>query len=190
MAHMIGQIYEERMLPKFTIPYFSDNFHTEETWLSSVTFPPLDHGLQKRCGDLPSCNAIPPYNIQHHNHTDGSDIDCVQLTDYINASSKITAITEELPPINRVQCYTHFLEYCLLAYAGHFHHFDKDYFSRVLHRPGSRDPKYFAQWFSYAYPSTKILVGLWTLCYLLRRLKLKWYPPTGFCTGAISFLEV
>jgi len=152
MVQTIGQIYEQRILPKFTIPYFSDNFYAEETWLSSVAFPPLDHGLQKQY--LPSLdNTIPPYTIQY---------------------------------------YTHFLEYYLLAYARYFHRsIDKDYFSPVLRDPNYRDLEYFAQWFSYAYPSTKILVGLWTLCYLLPGwAKPKWYPPAGFCSGAISFLEV
>jgi len=186
MVQTIGQIYEQMILPKFTIPYFSDNFHAEETWISSVTFPPPHHGLQKQ--QLPSDNTIPPYNIQHYIQPFRSP-----LLDCIEASSKITAImiVEELSPINRAKCYTHFLEYCLLAYARDFHFtIDKDSFPPILHDPDYCGLKYFAQWFSYAYPSTKILVGLWTSCYLLRRVKPKWYPPAGFCSGAISYLEV
>jgi len=190
MVQTIGQIYEERMLRKFTMPYFSDNPHAEETWLSSVTFSPLDHRLQKQY--LPSDNTIPPYNIQHYiqSHSAFNNYDPF-WSDRISSSSKITAIVEELSSINRVKCYTHFLEYHLLAYARYFHRFiDRDYFSPVLDDSNYRGLKYFAQWFSYAYPSTKILVGLWTSCYLLRRVKPKWYPPAGFCSGAISYLVV
>ena len=191
MIQTIGQIYEQRVLPKFTIPYFSGDFRAEETWLSSVTFPPLDHGLQKQY--LPSDNSIPPYNIRHciQSHSAFNNYDHF-WSDRIKASSIITAIVEELSPINRVKCYTHFLEYHLLAYARYFHHLiDQDYFSPVLRDiDDGYSLKYFAQWFSYAYPSKKILVGLWTSCYLLRRVKPKWYPAVGFCSGAISFLEV
>ena len=174
------------MLPEFMIPYFSDNFHAEEAWLSSVAFPPLDHGLQKQY--LPTLdNTIPPYNIQCYIQAH----DNLFRFDRIDASSRITAIVEELLSTNRVKCYTHFLEYYLLAYARYFHHsIDKDCFSPALRDPNYRDLEYFALWFSYAYPSTKILVGLWTLCYLLHRMKPKWYPPAGFCSGAISYLEV
>jgi len=181
MVQTIGQIYEQRMLPRFTTPCFSDNFYVEETRLSSVTFPPLDYALQKQYP--PSDNTVPPYNIE------GVDFyDELLGSDRIKASSKITAIAEELSSINRVKCYTHFLEYHLLAYAKHFHRYiDTGYFYPALE---DRGVKYFALWFSYAYPSTKILVGLWTLCYLLRRVKPQWYPPAGFCSGAISFLEV
>jgi hypothetical protein len=178
------------MLPKFTILYISDNLHAEATWLSSVTFPPLDHGLQKQY--LPSDNTIPPYNIQHHIQScDGFIDEYLFRSDRIKASSKITAIVEELSPINRVECYTHFLEYHLLAYARYFHScfIDEDHFPPAL-LGDSHNLEYFAQWFSYAYPTTKISVGLRTLCYLLRRMKPKWYPPAGFCSGAISFLEV
>ena len=183
MVQTLGQIYEQRIFPKYTIPYFSDNFHAEETWLSSVTFPPLDHSLQKKF--LPSDNSIPPYNIQH-----GGPYDDLFGSDRMKSSSKITAIMEELSSINRIQCYTYFLEYYLLAYARHFYRFiDQDYPTRGFHDDGG-SLKYFAQWFSYAHPNTKILVGLWTSCYLLRRVQSKWYPPVGFCSGAISFLEV
>ena len=167
------------------MPCFSDNSHAEETWLSSVTFPPLDHGLQRQY--LPSDNTIPPYNIRDRPYKGFSP------NELFGVSSRITVIVEELSSvaINRVECYTQFLEYYLLAYAKHFHPFiDKDYPSPVLHDIYGHLLKYFALWFSYAYPSTKILVGLWTSCYLLRRVKPKWYPPAGFCSGAISFLEV
>ena len=183
MVQTLGQIYEQGMLPQFTIPYFSDNFHTEEIWLSSVTFPPVDHGLQKQY--LPSDNTIPPYNIQR-----GRLYDNLFRYDRIEASSKITAVVEELSSINRVECYTHFLEYYLLAYARFFYrHIDKDYYP-PLYDAHYRDLKYFALWFSHAYPSKKILVGLWTSCYLLRRMKPTWCPPAEFCSGAVSFLEV
>ena len=192
MIQTIGQIYEQRMLPKFTMPYFSDNFHAEETWLLSVTFPPLDHGLQKRY--LASDNIIPPYNIRHHiqSHSTLNNYDRF-WSDRIKASCKITAIVEELSPINRVECYTHFLEYHLLTYARYFHRLiDRHLYSPVLRDVGGDyyGLNSFALWFSYAYPSTKILVGLWTLRYLLRRVKPKWHPPVGFCSGAISYLEV
>ena len=188
MVQTIGRIYEQGILPQFTIPYFSDNFHAEETWLSSVIFPPLDYGQQKQY--LSSDNTIPPYNIQHHiqSHSDFNEYDpswfeCIQV------SCKITAIVEELSSINRAKCYTHFLEYHLLAYARYFHRqvINKAYLSRP-HLDNRLT--YFALWFSYAHPSTKIMVGVWTSCYLLRRLKLTWHPPVGFCSGAISFLEV
>jgi len=183
MVQMIDQICEQRILPKFTIPYFSDNFHAEETWLSSVTFPPLDHGLQKKY--LASENTIPPYNIQHSSLYDNYRLDVIE------ASSKITAIVEKFSSIDRVKCYTHFLEHHLLAHATYFHRsIDRDYSIRTFSGYDGYGLKYFAQWFSYAYPSTKILVGLWTSCYLLRRVKAKWYPPAGFCSGAISYLEV
>jgi hypothetical protein len=186
MIQTIGQIYEQMMLPKFTIPYFSDDFHIEETWLSLVAFPPLDHSLQKQY--LTSDNTIPPYNIQHRIQP----YDDLFRSDCIKTSTKVTAILEELSSINRVKCYTHFLEYCLLAFARYFHRFiDMNYSSSVLHdATGYVGVKYFTQWFSYAHPSTKILVGLWTSYYLLRRVKPTWYPPPGFCSGAISYLQV
>jgi hypothetical protein len=193
MAQTIDQICEQRIIPTFTIPYFSDYFDAEETWLSSVTFPPLDHGLQNQY--LASDNTIPPYNIQHHIQPhDDINYDHYIRSDRIEASSRISAIVEALSSINRIECYTHFLEYHLLAYARCFHRLvdqDPDYFCPVFREYSYHlRMKYFAQWFSYAYPSAKILVGLWTLCYLLRRVKRKWNPPVGFCSGAIGFLEV
>ena len=187
MVQTLGQIYEQGILPRLEIPYFSDNFHAEETWLSSVIFPPLDYGLQKQY--LSSDNTIPPYNIQHiQSH---SDVYHRFWFHRSKASRRITAIVEELSLINRAKCYTHFLEYHLLAYARYFHRpFDQRYPSGILPDDKGDGLKYFAQWFSYAHPSTKIMVGLWTSCYLLRRGKPKWHPPVGFCSGAISFLEV
>jgi hypothetical protein len=196
MVQMIGQICEQRMLPKFTIPYFSDDFHAEETWLSSVTFPPLnlDHGLQKQYLP-PIINTIPPYNIRHYIQLHDDTYEHNIRSDRVKASSRITAmmIMGELSSINRSECYTHFLEYHLLAYAKYFQNiFDQgqDGFPPVLVTDSGCHLDYIAQWFSYAYSSTKILVGLWTLCYLHRRLKPTWNPPAGFCSGAISFLEV
>ncbi|KAF8806747.1 hypothetical protein BYT27DRAFT_7190399 [Phlegmacium glaucopus] len=48
----------------------------------------------------------------------------------------------------------------------------------------------FACWFSHAYSSKKILVGLWTLYYLLPKIKPEWRPPGGFCSGAMDYLKV
>jgi hypothetical protein len=192
MVQMIAQICEQRMLPKFTTPYFSDDFHAEETWLSSVTFPPL--GPQKQYVP-PIINTIPPYNIQHYIQLHDGTYEYKIRFDRVKASFGITAmmIVEELPSINRSECYTHFLEYHLLAYARYFQYMvdrNQDEYPPVLANDSGCQLEYIAQWFSYAYSSTKILVGLWTSCYLHRRLKPTWNPPAGFCSGAISYLEV
>ena len=189
MVQTIGRIYEQGILPRFTIPYFSDNFHAEEIWLSSVKFPPLDYGLQKQY--LASDNTIPPYNIQHIQSYRDYHSYYHFWSDCVDVSCRITAIVEELSSINRAKYYTHFLEYHLLAYARYFYRsIDRDYLIGIVPHDPHDGLKYFAQWFSYAHPSTKIMVGLWTSCYLLRRGKPKWHPPVGFCSGAISFLEV
>ncbi|KDR86061.1 hypothetical protein GALMADRAFT_400548 [Galerina marginata CBS 339.88] len=184
MVQITSQIYEQRVLPTYMVPYFSNDLQAEETWLLSIKFPPPDHGLQKQ--HPASEHTIAPYNINYN-------IQLHQLTNGIGISSRITAIMEKWahhPPIDRVQCYTHFLEYHLLSHAIFFHTCitDKTHSPTALHNRSS--PKYFCQWFSNANPSTKILVGLWTLCYLLRWVETKWEPPKGFCSGAISFLEV
>ncbi|KDR86057.1 hypothetical protein GALMADRAFT_400605 [Galerina marginata CBS 339.88] len=188
---MTSQIFEQHLLPNFTVPYFSGDLQAEETWLLSIKFPPLDHNLQKQ--HPASEHTIPPYIINHNIKLHHDLIDHVVWATRITTSSRITAIMDKWahqPPLDRVKSYTHFLEYHLLAYTTFFH-------SNIADQTGDsltsfynwRTPKYFAQWFLYAHPSTKVLVGLWTLRYLVRRVESNWEPPKGFCSGAVGFLE-
>ncbi|KDR86038.1 hypothetical protein GALMADRAFT_399671 [Galerina marginata CBS 339.88] len=194
MIEMISQICEQHVLPNFTALYFSDDLHAEETWLASISFPPLDHSLQKQYP--PSKHTIPPYNISRSILPSSQNSNGYYLwSNRVQMSVRITTAMEEWvhhPPFDRVKCYTHFLEYHLLSYAAFFHTCITDesplYSLTNLHDWVSS--KYFALWFSYAHPSKKILVGLWTIRYLLRGVETKWEPPEGFCSGVISFLEV
>ncbi|KDR86052.1 hypothetical protein GALMADRAFT_400146 [Galerina marginata CBS 339.88] len=195
MIQMTSQIYKEHVLAHFMVPYFSDDSHSEETQLSSITFPPpLDHGLKKQYPQ--SEHTIPPYSIdrgilsQHHCNLSDHSL----WSDRGKTSFRITAIMEKWthPSFDRVKCYTHFLEYYLLSYAASIPIHDHISihplnFLELLHV--RETPKYFSLWFSCANPSKKILVGLWTLYYLLHGVETKWEPPKGFYSGAFGFLE-
>ncbi|KDR86041.1 hypothetical protein GALMADRAFT_235259 [Galerina marginata CBS 339.88] len=192
MMELISQIYDQHVFPSFKALYFSDDLHTEETWLASISSPPLDQSLQKY---LPSKHTIPPYNISHSILRSNPTLNYYSLwLSRVQISVRITAAMEEWvhhPSFDRVKCYTYFLEYHLLSYTAFFHTCITDKYP-LYSLTGLYDrvsSKYFALWFSYAYPSKKILVGLWTLRYLLRGVEIKWEPPKGFCSGAISFLE-
>ncbi|KAF8808318.1 hypothetical protein BYT27DRAFT_7097168 [Phlegmacium glaucopus] len=180
MLQTMAQIYEVRVIPAFYQPYLSRDLEFEQMQLSSIEFPPRYTQEENRFLK----NTIPPYNILPSeavtqdkfgqgwgNHVDGS----FEITEALEKATYYS------PPNIRDRCYTNFVELYLITYATYFH--------SNLHPHSRWIPTYFACWFSHAYPSKKILVGLWTLHYLSPRTKPKWTPPTGFCSGAMGYLE-
>ncbi|KAF8808321.1 hypothetical protein BYT27DRAFT_7210917 [Phlegmacium glaucopus] len=182
MLRTMAQIYDARVIPGFYQPYLSRDPEFEQRQLSCIEFPPRytqgeNHLLQ---------NTIPPYNILPLEAVTELEVKFGQRwLNHVDRSFKITKALEEatyyFPPNIRDKCYTNFVESYLITYATYFH--------SNLHPDSRRIPTYFACWFSHAYPSKRILVGLWTLYYLSPKTKPKWTPPTGFCSGAMGYLE-